>query len=82
MDFKEWLSSNKNSLPDATRENFEKLYLEFIDFKANEYMLELKEKKAELLDQNEQEHQIFIKRHVNILERCFWIIRVVVRVMY
>lgn len=45
MDFKEWLSSNKNSLPDATRENFEKLYLEFIDFKANEYMLELKEKK-------------------------------------
>lgn len=45
MDFKEWLSSNKNSLPDATRENFEKLYWEFIDFKANEYMSEFKEKK-------------------------------------
>ncbi|HDX7905358.1 TPA: hypothetical protein RPP12_004447, partial [Escherichia coli] len=57
MDFKEWLSSNKNSLPDATRENFEKLYWEFIDFKANEYMLEFKEKKAEVLAQNEQEHQ-------------------------
>ncbi|EEI2468877.1 hypothetical protein GWU84_13025, partial [Salmonella enterica] len=71
MDFKEWLSSNKNSLPDATRENFEKLYLEFIDFKANEYMLELKEKKAELLDQNEQEHQNFIKRHVNIWRDAF-----------
>ncbi|EDE2515290.1 hypothetical protein GBG51_11875, partial [Salmonella enterica] len=71
MDFKEWLSSNKNSLPDATRENFEKLYLEFIDFKANEYMLELKEKKAELLAQNEQEHQNFIKRHVNIWRDAF-----------
>lgn len=66
MDFKEWLSSNKKSLPDATRENFEKLYWEFIDFKANEYMLEFKEKKAELLAQNEQEHQNFIKRHINI----------------
>ena len=71
MDFKEWLSSNKNSLPDATRENFEKLYWEFIDFKANEYMLEFKEKKAELLAQNEQENQNLIKRHINIWRYCF-----------